>query len=316
MQGFRSALSIPKRDPSLFSRLLNLSPSPSPPFTPAASSFRRLFPGASTVAEGGAPGDCRFQPLTLLPEDHENAEASNEYDYAACAEEDLDAYLESLPKSNRWTELEASCAWLDQANIRIEELDLTHGLPEHLVLNQPRAEHAPDTHHPRAATAAATSAFPLPPVVPSPSASAAATTGTGGAATAGDFHHKLSSHSSFSGVSASSPRHKHHPTLRSLSSSLLNHLGFHQRPHSSPRSSPSPSASASASAPPLKTRQKPKRHSKEFALRPNPQQQIHHSQPPSAPLPIPHHHGSSSPGVPHGLIHQVNFTTLPPPPEC
>ncbi|CAI6004234.1 unnamed protein product [Closterium sp. NIES-65] len=92
---------------------------------------------ASTVAEGGAPQDCRFQPLTLLPEDHEDAEACNEYDYAACAEEDLDAYLESLPKSNRWTELEASCAWLDQANIRIEELDLTHGLPEHLVLNQP-----------------------------------------------------------------------------------------------------------------------------------------------------------------------------------
>ncbi|CAI7825076.1 unnamed protein product [Closterium sp. NIES-53] len=58
---------------------------------------------ASTVAEGGASQDCRFQPLTLLPEDHENGEACNEYDYAACAEEDLDAYLESLPKSNRWT---------------------------------------------------------------------------------------------------------------------------------------------------------------------------------------------------------------------
>ncbi|CAI5502000.1 unnamed protein product [Closterium sp. Naga37s-1] len=175
-------------------RLLNLFPSPSPPFTPAASSFRRLFPlfpppprprplfrrlfpGASTVAEGGAPGDCRFQPLTLLPEDHENGEPCNEYDYAACAEEDLDAYLESLPKSNRWTELEASCAWLDQANIRIEELDLTHGLPEHLA---------------------------------------------------------------------------------------------------------------------------PRRHSKEFALRPSPQQQNHHSQLTSAPLPIPHHHASSSPGVPHG----------------
>ncbi|CAI7812111.1 unnamed protein product, partial [Closterium sp. NIES-53] len=250
---------------------------------------------ASTVAEGGASQDCRFQPLTLLPEDHENGEACNEYDYAACAEEDLDAYLESLPKSNRWTELEASCAWLDQANIRIEELDLTHGLPEHLVLNQPRAHHAPDTHNPHAtaggaATSASTAAFPLPPAVPSASAAAAAT--------AGDLHHKLSSHSSFSGVSTNSQQHKHHPTLRSLSSSLLNHLGFSSRPHSSPRSSPSPSASASASASPLKSRQAPRRHSKEFALRPNPQQQIHHSQLTSAPLPIPHHH--ASPGVPHG----------------
>ncbi|CAI5522932.1 unnamed protein product [Closterium sp. Naga37s-1] len=256
--------------------------------------------GASTVAEGGAPQDCRFQPLTLLPEDHEDAEACNEYDYAACAEEDLDAYLESLPKSNRWTELEASCAWLDQANIRIEELDLTHGLPEHLVLNQPRAEHAPDTHHPRApagaaaAAAAATAAFPLPPAVPSASAAAAAT--------AGDLPHKLSSHSSFSGVSTNTQQHKQHPTLRSLSSSLLTHLGFSPRPHSSPRSSPSPSASASAS--PIKTRQNPRRQSKEFALRAKSQQQIHHFQHPSAPLPIPHHHASSSPGVPHGPFHQ------------
>ncbi|CAI5468793.1 unnamed protein product [Closterium sp. Yama58-4] len=263
---------------------------------------------ASAVAEGGAPRDCRFQPLTLLPEDHENGEACNEYDYAACAEEDLDAYLESLPKSNRWTELEASCAWLDQANIRIEELDLTHGLPEHLVLNQPRVQHAPDTHHPRAtAGASATASFPLPPAVPSPAAAAAAAAGaatTSGAATEGDFHHKLSSHSSFSGVSASTPRHKHHPSLRSLSSSLLNHLGFTQRPHSSPRSSPSPSVSASTSSSPMKSRQTPRRPSKEFVPRPNPQQQMHHSQHPSAPLPIPHHHASSSPGVPQGPFHQ------------